>query len=89
MKHFIIILFLSFFLKIETQTQKTITIVSSFKKSKTNHRFVLPVFAAIECSATLYTIIPVIIASLGHINFCLPAQPEIELETINKKLILT
>lgn len=83
------ILFLCFFLKIEPQQKKTITIVSSIKKSKTNHRFVLPVFAAIECSATLYTLIPVIIASLGHINFCLPAQSEITLETMNKILILT
>lgn len=80
MKHYLIILTLSLFLTVQTKLKKTVVITSSIKKSKNNHRFVLPVFAAIECTAAVYALIPIIIASLGHVNFCLPAQPELTIE---------
>jgi hypothetical protein len=77
-----------FFFSIQTNEGKKVSIISSFKKSKSN-RFIVPVFAASELTAVvLYTLIPILLASLGNINFCLPAAPEIILENDNNILHL-
>jgi hypothetical protein len=77
---FIFLLF-SFFM-IQTEARKIITIRICTKKSNPHHKFILPVLAATECTISLYALIPILIASLGNIQFCLPAEPEITVEKL-------
>ena len=88
MKQRLIFIFLVFFLWIQTEARKTISIKISATKSKSHHRFVLPVLAATEYAISLYALIPILLASLGNIHFCLPAEPEITLEQIRNRLNL-
>jgi hypothetical protein len=78
-KLFIFLLFL--FSLSQTKESKVTSIVLCLKKTKTAHRFILPIIAASELTVSLCTtLIPILIASFGNINFCLPAAPEIFLE---------
>lgn len=81
---FMLIFFMFSFLEIQTKPKKIVTIICSATKSKVQHRFVLPIVAATEYVISLYALIPILIASLGNIHFCSPAEPEITVAKLEK-----